>query len=802
MKVPMKWLKEYVDINMTAEEYASRMVMTGTAVEGVDRTGEQFDKVVVGYVVSCVDHPNSDHLHICMVDVGEGEPIQIICGAPNVHADMRVAVALDGARLPGAGGSGPIKIKKGKMRGEVSCGMLCSGPELDVPAGLYPHIGDAGIIEIFEDVAPGTDVKQVFGLGDDVIDFEILANRPDCLSVWGLARESSAVLEEHFVMPEIAVEETGEGTFDDYAKVEVRDDVACPRYCARVITDVKIGPSPKWMREYLYGAGVRPINNIVDITNFVMLETGHPMHAFDLSKVKEQTIVVRRAHPGEHLTTLDGKEHVLDETMLVIADKHNATGLAGIMGGEESEIVGDTASVLFECAAFERANNRVTARKLGIRTESSGRFEKGVCPDTAMEALERACMLVNMLECGKVVPGAFDHYPNPRQPVEIDAEVSRVCRRIGVDVPGEVMEDILNRLYIDTTLAGDVLHCEVPAFRQDMEGEADISEEVLRMYGYDHIPSTLMNGVTMAGHRNAATVFSDRVKAALVGMGLYEVLNYSFISPRWIDSLGLAADDPRRSAVVLRNPLGEDTSVMRTSLVPSMLNTVAGNLNRGNAEGRLFELSKVFVPAEKEGELPTEKRALCVSAFGEGVDFFTVKNIVVWLLAKFGVTAKIEAAGDDYYHPGRRAVMSVGNTKLAALGEIHPDVAERFDIGGRRVYIAEIDLDALMPLEKDFYGIKPLPKFPSVSRDIAVVVDEAVGAGTMMDAIRKAAQKTLEDVKLFDIYRGEKLGAGKKSVAYAITLRAPDRTLTDEEISATMDKVLRALSEFGAELRA
>ena len=796
MKVPMKWLREYVDINMTAEEYASRMVMTGTAVEGVEKTGEQFDKVVVGRVLSCVDHPNSDHLHICKVDVGGEEPLQIVCGAPNVHADMNVAVALDGARLPGG-----VKIKKGKMRGEVSMGMLCSGPELDVPAGLYPHIGDAGIIEITEDVKPGTDVKAVFGLGDDIVDFEILANRPDCLSVWGLARESSAVLEEHFVMPEIAVEETGSGTFGDYAKVEVRDEALCPRYCARVITDVKIGPSPMWMREYLYGAGIRPINNIVDITNFVMLETGHPMHAFDLSKVRDQTIVVRRAGPGEQLTTLDGKTHVLDETMLVIADKENATGLAGIMGGEESEIVDDTASVLFECAAFERANNRVTARKLGIRTESSGRFEKGVCPATAMEALERACMLVNMLECGRVVPGCFDNYPNPKAPVEIEASVSRICRRIGVDVPGEVMEDILNRLYIDTTVAGDALHCEVPAFRQDMEGEADISEEVLRMYGYDHIPSTLMNATTMAGRQDEKTVFNNRVKDALVGMGLYEILNYSFISPRWLDHLGLAEDDPRRNAVKLRNPLGEDTSVMRTTLVPSMLNTVAANLNRNIPGGMLFELSKVFEPAQKAGELPTERAALCIAAYGEGVDFYTVKNIVTWLLAKFGVQASIAAGGDGYYHPGRKAVMSVGGTGLACLGEIHPDVAEAFDIKGR-VYVAEIDLDALRPLEKDFYGIRPLPKFPAVSRDIAVVVDEAVGAGTMMDAIRAAAGKLLEDAKLFDIYRGEKLGQRRKSVAFAITLRAPDRTLTDEEINAAMEKVLKALSEkFGAELR-
>ncbi|MBQ8087217.1 MAG: phenylalanine--tRNA ligase subunit beta, partial [Clostridia bacterium] len=491
MKVPMKWLKEYVDIDISSEEYVKQMIMTGTAVEGIESTGAQFDKVVVGYVVSCVDHPNSDHLHICMVDVGQGEPIQIVCGAPNVHAGMRVAAALDGAHLPGG------KIKKSKMRGEISNGMLCSGPELDVPAGLYPHIGDEGILEITEDVAPGTDVKEIFGLGDDIIDFEILANRPDCLSVWGLARESSAVLNRHFIMPEIEVEANGKGCFEDYATVKVLDDEACRRYCARVVTNVKIGPSPKWMREYLYGAGVRPINNIVDITNFVMLETGQPMHAFDLSKVRDQTIVVRKAYPGEKLVTLDGKEHLLDETMLVIADHERATGLAGIMGGEESEIVSDTASVLFESAAFERANNRVTARKLGMRTEASGRFEKGVNPDGSLEALERACMLVNMLECGDVVPGVFDHNPNPVVPKTIEASVERICRRNGVEVSGEDMEEILNRLFIDTNLCDGVLTCDIPTFRQDMDSDADIAEEVLRMYGYDHIPSTLMNAVTM-----------------------------------------------------------------------------------------------------------------------------------------------------------------------------------------------------------------------------------------------------------------------------------------------------------------
>ena len=796
MKVPMKWLKEYVDIPMNAEDYASKMIMTGTAVEGVEKTGTQFDNVVVGEVITCVDHPNSDHLHVCMVNVGQEEPIQIVCGAPNVRAGMRVAAALDGAHLPGG-----VKIKKGKLRGEVSCGMLCSGPELDVPAGLYPHIGDAGIIEIFEDVPAGTDVHEVFGLGDDIVDFEILANRPDCLSVWGLARESSAVLKQHFVMPEIEVTETGKGTFDDYAKVIVRDTETCPRYCARVITNVKIGPSPKWMREYLYGAGVRPINNIVDITNFVMLETGHPMHAFDLSRVKDQTIVVRRAYPGERLTTLDGKEHLLDESMLVIADNENATGLAGIMGGEDSEIESDTASVLFECAAFERANNRVTARKLGVRTEASGRFEKGVCPATALEALERACMLVNMLECGDVVPGVYDNYPNPKEGKTIEASVDRVCRLNGVQVSADDMEDILNRLYIDTELCGDTLTCEIPAFRQDMETEADIAEEVLRMYGYDHIPSTLMNGVTMAGKRSVNMAFNDRVKNALVGMGMFEILNYSFISPRWIENLGLSADDARRNTVVLRNPLGEDTSVMRTTMVPSMLNTIANNLNRGNSEGKLFELSKTFQPTGVAGELPIEKYMLTIGLFGGDVDFYSVKNAAMWLMQIFGVVPQVAAGGDAYYHPGRKAILSADGVQLAQLGEIHPDVAERFGIESR-VYIAEIDLEALRPMEKPLYGVKPLPKFPAVTRDIAVVVDETAGVGTMLDTIRASAGKTLESAKLFDIYRGDKLGRNKKSVAFALSFRAADRTLTDEEISGAMAKILKALENgFGAELR-
>jgi len=792
----MKWLKEYAEINLSTQEYASKMVMAGNGVEGVDNTGDLFDKVVVGHVLSCEDIEGT-HLHLCMVDVGESEPLQIVCGAPNVRAGAWVCAALDGARLPGG-----VKIKKGKLRGYVSNGMLCSGPELDVPAGLYPHCGEEGIILLNEEYAPGTDVKKVFHLGDDVVDFEVLANRPDCLSVWGLARESAAVLDTHCVMPEIAVEEAqGVGRFEDYARILVTDDELCPRYCARVIRNVKIGPSPMWMREYLYGAGVRPINNIVDITNFIMLETGHPMHAFDLSRVREGTIIVRRARENEPLTTLDGREYTLTPDMLVIADAEHATGLAGIMGGEESEIVEGTTDVLFECAAFDRTNNRLTSRALGIRTESSGRFEKGVCVRTTMEALERACMLVNMLACGDVVPGAFDHYPHPQAPQVIDAEVDRINRRIACRLSGEEMADILERLGFGVEISGGELTCTVPEWRMDFETDADISEEVLRLYGYDKIPSTLMTGVTMAGHRSERQRLLDRVKSSLVSMGFFEAMNFSFISPKWIAALNLPEDDPRTRLITIRNPLGEDTSVMRTTLVPSMLNTLALNLNRGNPEGRLFEAAPVFFEGKTETTPATEKLSLCVGLYGPKADFYALRDAVMCLLGQFGVRPAVTAGGDGYYHPGRRAVLMAGDAVIARVGEIHPDVAETFDIE-ERVYVAEVDLFRLPCLAQPIPEVRPLPRFPAVTRDIALVMNESVEVGPVMDAIAKAGGRLIEDVSLFDIYRDVKLGLNRKSAAFALSFRAADRTLTDAEINAAMEKILAACArDFGAELR-
>jgi len=793
MKVPMNWLREYVDVKLDVHEYAKRMVMTGTGVEGITNTAE-FEGVVAGRVLTCEPHPNSDHLHVCTVDVGREAPLQIVCGAPNVRAGQLVPVAVEGARLPGG------TIKRGKLRGVESCGMICSGPELGIPSGLYPNVGDEGILVIQEDVSPGVCVKNVLGVGDDVVDFEILANRPDCLSVWGIARESSAVLGEYCVMPEIEVIEKGE-PIGNYASVEVKDAQLCPRYSARVVANVKIGPSPLWMRAYLHAAGIRPINNIVDITNFVMLETGHPMHAFDLAKVREGRIIVRRAKDGETLTTLDGKKHELTTNMLVIADAENATGLAGIMGGEESEIGEGTKSVLFECAAFDRTGIRLTSRALGIRTESSARFEKGVCVESTMEALERACMLVNMLECGDVAPGAIDLYPSPAPERVITASASRMAKLMGVDVPPERMEDILNSLNIDATLAGDELTCVPPAWRGDIETEADLAEEVLRLYGYDAIPSTLMRGETMLGERSEAQRFRDRAKETLVGMGFYEALNYSFVSPKWLGSMNFEQGDWRLDPLPVRNPLGEDTSVMRTTLAPSMLNSLSTNFSRGNAEVKLFELSNAFRKTEPRA-LPEEIPVLMLGMYGEGVDFYQLRDVVVCLLQRFGIAASVEPGGESWLHPGRRAKVVSGKAVLGQMGEAHPDVAARFDLEGRRVYLAELPLNSMMKAALPIPEVKPLPRFPAVSRDIALVMDEAVGVGSVVETVRRAAGKTLEDVKLFDLFRGAQVGPGKKSAAFALTFRAPDRTLTDAEVSASFNKIVKACeANHGAKLR-
>lgn len=796
MKVPMSWLKEYVDIPVSAEKYQDEMIMHGTGIEGLADLGEAVTGVVVGRVLSVRDHENSDHLHVCMVDVGEEEALQIVCGAPNVAKDQLVPVARVGALLPGG-----IKIKKGKLRGVVSQGMICSGPEIGVPVELYPSVGDEGILVFNEDYPLGADVRPIVGIDDIVVDFEILANRPDCQCVWGVARESAATMKTTFNKPEIKVD-TVAGDMEDFVHIDVLDKELCPRYCARVVKNVKIGPSPMWLRKALHGAGIRSINNIVDITNYVMLETGQPMHAFDLSKVRDAHIIVRRANEGETIVTLDGKERDLTTDMLMIADQTRATGIAGVMGGEESEIMEGTTCVMFESAAFNRTSIRLTSRALGLRTEASGRFEKGVCPANSREAVDRACQLVNDLDAGEIIEDVFDFYPDKIEPKTIMASVERINRRIGVKIDGDKMVEILSGLDFEATLSGDELRVIAPLYREDIELEADISEEVLRMYGYEHLGSTLLRGETPVGTRSDKMRMSDKIARILTGMGACEIRNFSFVSPHLVDKLGIAQDDPRRNMLTILNPLGEDTSVMRSTLVPSVLTTVALNQNRGNESGIVFEDAPIYDVSEREvGELPKERPNLCIAAFGEENDFYTLRGMVEELLRQFGIATKVVPGADCYYHPGRSARLMAGETVICTLGEVHPEVRAAFDMPKRAV-LAELSLETFALHRKGVAQVTALPRFPAVVRDLALVMDENVPIGTVLDAIREAGGALLERAELFDVYRGAQMIVNKKSVAFSLAFRSSERTLTDEEVQGVMNKILKVCAaHFDAQLR-
>ena len=795
MKVSMNLLKQYADIPVTPAEYESRMIMTGTGVEGIEDLGEKLQNVVVGKVLTCEPHPNSDHLHVCTVDVGQAEPLQIVCGAPNVAAGQLVPVAMIGAVLPDG------TIKKGKLRGVESYGMICSGPEMGVPVELYPSVGDEGILVFREDHPLGTDVREIFGLNDHVIDFEILANRPDTLCVWGVARETAAAMGTELKLPEINVQDCGEGSIGDFAKVDVLDHELCPRYTARVIKNVRVGESPAWLRQALHAAGMRSINNIVDITNFVMLETGHPMHAFDLSKVSGSHIIVRRAEPGEILRTLDGKDHTLKGGELLICDEKGPTGLAGIMGGEESEITEGTATVLFEAAAFDRTSIRLTARSLGFRTESSGRFERGVSPATVLDGLSRACQLVNLLDAGDVVPGTVDIYPNPVVHQPVTASVARINQRAGVQVSGEDMVKILKKLQFDVSLSGDTLTATAPLFRQDVEGEADLCEEVLRYAGYDLIPVTPLRGAANGG-RSETMLHNDFARTILTGLGFYETMTFSFINKKKLELLKLREGDDRLNALPLRNPLGEDSAYMRTTLLCGALTTLSTNMAHGNTDVRLYELGKVFDNAHRTSEnLPTERNQLCLCACGEKEDFYSLRGVVELLLSRAGVSYSIRDNDAPYFHPGRRASIVCGEKIVAEVGEIHPDVMETYELTGR-AYAAVVDMEALFACAAPMGHVKPIARFPLVTRDLALVMQDAQPVGPVMEAMAQAAGKMLENISMFDVFRGIQVGLGNKSVAFSLAFRAEDHTLTDDEIQRLMNKVLKVCKEqFDAEIR-
>ena len=796
MKISMNWIRQYADIPVTPAEYESQMIMHGTGVEGVEYLGEECQNVVVGRVLTCRDHENSDHLHVCTVDVGQGEPLQIVCGAPNVKEGILAPVALVGAKLPG----GHV-IKKGKLRGVESNGMLCSGPEIGVPVELYPSVGDAGLLIFNEEYELGTDVRKIFGLDDYVADFEILANRPDCLCAWGIARETAASLDTELKLPKVEVKEAG-GDIGDYVKVRVEDFDKCSRYAAKVIKNVRVAPSPLWMRQILHAAGMRSINNIVDITNFIMLETGHPMHAFDLSKVRGRQIIVRTAKENETLRTLDGKDHALTGDDLLICDAEGPTGLAGIMGGEESEITEGTTEVMFECATFDRAVTRLSARRMGIRTEASGRFERGVSANDIILALNRACQLVNMLDAGDVVGGCYDLYEKLEAPQPIVCSVKRLAARTGVDITADEMVKALEKLNFTVSLDGDTLTATAPDYRQDIERDADICEEVLRMVGYDRIPSTRLRGETTPGGLNPLMLRKARIRMALSGLGYDEIMTFSFVSLKSIAALGLSEDDPRMKPIMLRNPLGEDTACMRTTLAPDMLRILSGNYTRGNEVAMLYEFGTLFDGTRRTEEgLFVESPTLILGAYGKGLDFFSIRGAVETLCALEGVSVKVDPGADCYYHPGRSARLMHGDTVIAQLGQVHPDIAAKNDLP-EETLMAEVDMVALYANAEPMGQVAPISRMQAVTRDIALVMDNSQPLGPVMDAIRTAAGPLLEDVKLFDVFRGIQLGVGKKSAAFSLVFRSPDQTLTDETVNPIMDKVLKVCKEqFDAEIR-
>lgn len=797
MKVSLKWLKRYVDIDVSPEVLCDKMTMSGFEVEEMIDLSATMDNVVVGKVLQMEHHPDADKLWVCQLDVGGEDPVQIITGAQNVFEGALVPAALHDSHLPNG-----VHIKKGKLRGLPSNGMMCSGEELCLKEEDYPGAEVHGILILQEDYAPGTDMREVIGLNDVIIDFSILSNRPDCNSVIGIAREVAVVLGKEFHSPSVEYTTKG-GDVHDHIAIRVDDFDLCPRYIGRVVRNLRIGPSPAWMRECLKSAGVRSINNIVDITNFVLLETGQPMHAYDLRYVTGNQIIVRHAHEGELMKTLDDKEHTLTSDMLVIADAENPSCLAGIMGSLHSEIEPDTTELLFETAKFRRDNIRRTARALGMRTESSARFEKGTDICGCEFAMNRALQLVQELDCGDIVDGVIDVNNGLPEPRVINTTIPEILALLGVEIPDETVVSILNSLNLTCTLGENgALSVSIPSYRDDIESRADLSEEVMRIYGYEHIVSTPISGEIIRGKKLPERIAADTVKELLTGQSMREIMTYSFISAKACDMLSLPADDWRRNGVALLNPLGEEYAVMRTQLVSSMATVLATNVSRKNPAGRFFEVSKLFIPkALPLTEQPDEVPALSIGMYGNGEDFFTLKGIVEMLMARCKLTVSYRRSSEPYLHPGRQAEVVCGSTVIGVLGELHPLTAEKYGID-TRAYVAEIRLEKLYTAlinQRTFY--KPLPRHPASVRDLSVLADAKMAVADIEAAIRKGAGKVLENVKLFDVYQGKQVPDGQKSVSYSLTLRAADRTLTVEECDNVMQKVLKALEEIGISMR-
>ena len=797
MNLSMKWLSDYVTLNTTVKDFCAAMTMSGSKVEVATEEGSEIKNVVVGKLLSVVPHENSDHLVVCQVDVGQEQPIQIVTGAPNVKAGDIVPVALFGAELPNG-----VKIKKGKLRGVESNGMLCSLGELGLTVHDFPYAIADGIFLIQEDCQIGQDIHEAIGLNDTSVEFEITSNRPDCLSVTGLAREAAATYHVPLNLKKPTFQGI-DGNIQDALQVEIQNKEKCPRYAAGIVKNVKIAPSPRWMRERLRASGVRPINNLVDITNYVMLEYGQPMHAFDLRYVKDGKIVVRNAAEGETITTLDGVTRTLSPEMLIIADAEKPIAVAGVMGGEYSGIMEDTNTVVFESAYFEPVQVRRTAKKLGMRTDASARYEKGLDPEGCLRTLERALELVELLGAGEPVRTHIDLNYNEKQRNRIPFDPDWINKFLGTDISREEMCDTMKMLEIEVD--GDT--CISPSFRIDLERPADLAEEVARIYGYNNIPSTVIKGVANAS-LTPKQKFRRTLENATVAVGCYGILTYSFISPKYFDKIALPADSSLRKTVVISNPLGEDTSVMRTTTLPSMLETLSLNYKNRNAAVALYEIGKEYLPTAPD-KLPEEPDRLTIGMYGDDADFFTLKGMVETILETAGLhDCTYKACGTDApfdeicaLHPGRSAVIYAGETPIGYLGEVHPTVQKNYDIG-TRTYVAKLLIDEMQPLAQTEITYQPLPKFPAITRDLSLVCADEVPVGDLQAAMKNAVGNILEQITLFDVYKGEQIAAGMKSVSFSIRMRSHEGTLTDEQADAAMKRVLKALKEHGATLRA
>ena len=805
MNTPLSWIKAYVpDLNVTDQEYTDAMTLSGTKVEGFERLDKNLEKIVVGQITKIERHPDADKLVICQVDIGE-ETIQIVTGAPNVKEGDKVPVVLDGGKVAGGHDGGPlpengIAIKKGKLRGIESNGMLCSIEELGSSRDMYPDAPESGIYILSPETKVGADAIEVLGLRDSVFEYEITSNRVDCYSVIGIAREAAATFNKPFYPP--AVTTTGNGEdINDYLKVSVEDSKLCPRYCARMVKNIKLAPSPAWMQRRLAACGIRPINNIVDITNYIMEEYGQPMHAFDYDQLAGHEIIVKRAADGDTFQTLDGQMRNLDSTILMINDGEKEVGIAGIMGGENSKITDDVKTMVFECACFDGTNIRLSAKKLGLRTDASGKYEKGLDPNNAEEAVNRACQLIEELGAGEVVGGMIDIYPEKRMEKRIPFEPEKMNRLLGTEIDEETMLGYFKKL----DLGWDEADREViiPTFRQDLGCMADMAEEVARFYGYDKIPVTLPSGEATTGKLSYKLRVEEVAREVAEFCGFSQGMTYSFESPKVFDRLLIPEDSPLRKVVTIQNPLGEDFSIMRTSPLHGMLGSLSTNYNRRNKSVRLYELANVYLPkALPLTELPEERMQFTLGMYGDG-DFFDMKGVIEEFFDKVGMHKKPHYSPENkkpFLHPGRQADIVYDGVTVGYLGEVHPDVADNYKIG-ERAYVAVIDMPAMIPFttfDRKYTGIA---KYPAVTRDISMVVPKEILVGQIEDIIEQRGGKLLESYQLFDIYEGAQILAGFKSVAYSITFRAKDHTLEDKEVTAVMNKILNGLSGLGIELR-